>query len=106
MRPSSGRRLAPKIERRDTLKALLGLGLWLPVAGRAQANRQAVNAPPQENDVFVNQEGNVVFTGIDRSGPTTEYGLYEFQGGSAVPIVTRTQLGVTSGSLKIGRAHV
>lgn len=61
---NESRRLKSTIERRDTLKALLGLGLWLPLAGRAQANQQAVNAPPQVNDVFVfaygEREGEIV----------------------------------------------
>jgi rieske iron-sulfur protein len=63
---NKSRRLNSTIERRDTLKALLGFGLWLPVAGRAQANQQALNAPPQPNDVFVfaygEREGEIVTT--------------------------------------------
>lgn len=32
---------------------MLGIGLWLPIAKRARANEEAMNTPPQENDVLV-----------------------------------------------------
>ncbi len=52
------------MKRRDTLQALLGFGLWLPLAKRARSNEEAASAPPQENDVFVfafgEREGEVI----------------------------------------------
>jgi len=55
------------VKRRDTLRAILGIGLWLPLTNRAQSNDAAMNAPPQESDVFVfafgEREGEVI--GLD-----------------------------------------
>lgn len=41
------------VKRRDTLKAIVGIGLGLPLAKRAASNEAAMNAPPQVDDVFV-----------------------------------------------------
>ena len=52
------------VGRRDTLKAFLGIGLWLPIARTARSNEELANAPPQENDLFVfafgDREGEVI----------------------------------------------
>lgn len=52
------------VGRRDTLRGILGLGLWLPLAGRVESNEAIMNAPPQENDVLVfafgEREGEIV----------------------------------------------
>lgn len=41
------------IKRRDTLRVLLGFGLCLPIARPARSDEQAMDMPPQENDVLV-----------------------------------------------------
>ncbi len=52
------------VKRRDTLKAILGLGLGLPFSRQARSNEEAMNAPPQANDLFVfafgEREGDVI----------------------------------------------
>lgn len=52
------------VRRRDTLKAILGVGLGLPFSARAQQSELAMNAPPQANDIFVfafgEREGDVI----------------------------------------------
>ena len=52
------------MRRRDTLKAFLGVGFWLPMVKPAKADEEAMNAPPRENDVFVfafgDREGEIV----------------------------------------------
>ena len=52
------------VRRRDTLKAFLAMGLWLPIARSARSNEEIANAPPQENDLFVfafgDREGEII----------------------------------------------
>lgn len=52
------------VKRRDTLKAILGVGLGVSLAKPARANEAAMNALPQANDVFVfafgEREGEVI----------------------------------------------
>jgi Rieske Fe-S protein len=52
------------VRRRDTLKALLGIGFWLPIARSAKSNEEEANSPPKENDVFVfafgDREGEII----------------------------------------------
>ncbi|NNC65970.1 MAG: Rieske (2Fe-2S) protein [Gammaproteobacteria bacterium] len=52
------------VKRRDTLKAILGVGLALPFYRQARSNEEAMNAPPQEDDVFVfafgEREGEII----------------------------------------------
>ncbi|NIW25000.1 MAG: Rieske 2Fe-2S domain-containing protein [Gammaproteobacteria bacterium] len=52
------------MKRRDTLKAILGVGLGVSFSKRALSNEEAMNAPPQANDVFVfafgDREGEVI----------------------------------------------
>jgi len=52
------------MRRRDTLKAVVGMGLWVPtVLKSAEADQEAIDAPPQENDLLVFAYG-------DREGQT------------------------------------
>ena len=52
------------MKRRDTLKAILGVSLGLPLSKRAMSNEEAMNAPPQANDVLVfafgEREGEII----------------------------------------------
>ena len=52
------------MKRRDTLKAMLGIGLALPFSRRARSNEAAINSPPQADDVFVfafgEREGDMI----------------------------------------------
>ena len=51
------------VKRRDTLKAILGIGLGASFVRPARSNEAAMNAPPQADDVFVFAYG-------DREGET------------------------------------
>jgi Rieske Fe-S protein len=48
-----GRHPDGAVKRRDTLKAFLAIGLWLPAARTARSNEEVARSPPQENDVLV-----------------------------------------------------
>lgn len=52
------------VERREALRALLGIGLWLPAARPVHSDEASMNAPPQPNDVLVfafgDREGEII----------------------------------------------